>query len=176
MVTGEMIDLGFQKKVAAALKAVKDLRPAFLSITSDWYKDNKQIFMYKNTTMNYAPLNKKYAAQKVKRAQKLGYSINTDGTPILKFSGRLAASITIPKSEGSVYEITQTHLTLGTEIPYAIYHQSNVQRTKLPYRPIILNKEVAAPVAHVFEMRTKRYARILDTFVRRQVKRSQGGV
>ena len=175
MVKGELIDMGFQKKVAAAIKAVKDLRPAFLSITSDWYRDNKQIFMY-DKTMNYEPLSDKYKKNKVSKARRLGLKLNADGKPILRFTGRLETSITVPKSEGSVHEITKTHLTLGTEIPYAIYHQSTMARSVLPYRPIIINSDVKQGNATaVFAKRTKRYTRILDEFVKRQVKRSQGG-
>lgn len=172
---GELIDTGFQKKVKAAIEAVRDLRPAFLAIANHWYKDNAQIFVYKNSTINYKPLSKKYIKQKVRKQIDMGLPHRPDGTPILRFTGTMLKSIINPKAEGAVYEITKTNLTLGTEIPYGIYHQSRASRGKMPYRPFIINKEAGNPVAHVFTTRTKVYTRLLETFVRRRVKQSQGG-
>lgn len=172
-VTGEIIDMGFQKKVAAAVKAVGDLRPAFLAITSDWYKDNAQIFKFQ-TTMGYPPLKPKTIASKVRRALKLGIPMSSNGLPMLKFTGALMRSITIPNEDYAVYEITKTNLTLGSAIPYGIYHQSAAARSKIPYRPFIINSTVKTGT-NIFEGRVKRYTRTIETFVARRVALATGG-
>src|SRR3990167_8479826 len=38
-------------------------------------------------------------------------------------------------SKGSLYKLTPTRLEIGTNVPYAIYHQSTGKRRKLPRRP-----------------------------------------
>jgi hypothetical protein len=56
---------------------------------------------------------------------------------ILHRTGDLERSLTSGSDPNSVKIETRKKLTLGTRVPYAIYHQSLEPRTRLPRRPVI---------------------------------------
>lgn len=165
-ITGELVNFPeFQAKVNRAIAVVDDLSPVFLAIANDWYKDNQQIFDMQSEGQ-YPDLSDEYAQHK---EATVGFIY-----PILKFDGWLEQSITEPGSTGSFCVIGKHSLTVGTEIPYGIYHQSSGPRTKMPYRPFIFNKKVVGGYAHIYEARNARYIRTLETFVKARVAKSQG--
>jgi len=63
------------------------------------------------------------------------------GRPILQRTGDLVASLTRESDPNAVYRPERKTLTIGSKIPYAIYHQSIAPRTRLPRRPEIMLTE-----------------------------------
>lgn len=59
--------------------------------------------------------------------------------PLLVRTGALRDSFIRPGAAGHVEEITDQTLTLGSRLPYAIFHQTGTRR--MPARPIIVLKE-----------------------------------
>ena len=57
-------------------------------------------------------------------------------TPILYKTGALLRSLREPGAAGHVEELEGYSLTLGSRLPYAVYHQTGTRR--LPARPIIV--------------------------------------
>ena len=49
----------------------------------------------------------------------------------------MSRSILSKSATGAVYNVTKDSLVMGTEIPYAIYHQSDRVRRTLPQRKIV---------------------------------------
>ena len=168
-ITGELVNFNeFTAKVNRAIAAVSDLSPVFLTIANDWYKDNHRVIPEggeKQREGQYEDLSDAYAEYK---ESTLGWTY-----PILRFDGWLAASITVPGSDGSLCVIGKQSLTLGTLIPYAIYHQSSAPRHKMPYRPFIFNKRVTGTYRNIYEQRYKRNLRSLETFVKNQVAKAK---
>lgn len=57
--------------------------------------------------------------------------------PILVRTGRLEASVEQRGASGNVYEVGANSLTIGTTVPYAVYHNSSAPRKHLPRRAIV---------------------------------------
>jgi len=74
----------------------------------------------------WAPLSPEYAAQKAK---------THPGKPILQREGHLWRSLTDPNADGAVYAASNKTLTWGTQVPYAIFHQTGT--ANMPDRPPI---------------------------------------
>lgn len=65
---------------------------------------------------------------------RLGYG----NLPMMQRTRRLYKSLAGGRSTAdSIVEVTPTSLTWGTRTPYAIYHQSDAPRTRLPLRQVI---------------------------------------
>lgn len=110
--------------------AVEDMTPAFKEITKSFYAGEKLQFETEGGwgSGGWLPLSPAYEAWK-------------DPTlPIMEVSGDLKAALTgrvPPNTAGNVEIIESNQLILGTDIDYAIYHQSNAPRTKIPQRKVI---------------------------------------
>jgi hypothetical protein len=183
---GEVVDFPkFQKRIEDAYKAVGDLSAPFTAITNDWYKDNQQIFQLGGSGM-YPDFVGKRDDQDIRlhtnpRAKHLqpgltAYMRRKEAAvgfiyPLLKFSGRLATSILDPTGDGAYHIIGKKNMAVGTEVKYAIYHQSSLPRKKMPYRPMIFNHAVYGGYANVFQSRMKRYIRTIETYIKRRLKR-----
>jgi phage gpG-like protein len=172
-IKGELIGLKeVTEKIMKGIEQVHDLTPVFLTIMSDWYKDNEEIFLATEGPGQYEELSPEYFEYKERTAPNGAY-------PILEFDGYLRMSLTNPGDEGAYHVISPTVLVMGTLIPYAIYHQSSEPRTKIPYRPFIFNKKVSGGFLHIYEARTARYLRALETYIQRRLKvmypKGQGG-
>jgi len=63
------------------------------------------------------------------------------GRPILQRTGDLISSLTKQSDPNAVFLPERKTLTLGSKIPYAIYHQSIAPRHLLPRRPEIMLSE-----------------------------------
>lgn len=59
------------------------------------------------------------------------------GKPMLVRTGLMYYSVTTPGSTGNVRMVQPTKLIWGTLVPYAVYHQSDQPRTRMPYRPFM---------------------------------------
>lgn len=116
---------------------IRDMRPAFNKIKDRFFEGEQQQFQTEGGwgSGGWRPLSTEepprggYAGWKARRYP---------GRPIMVVSGKLKRSLTQPGAEGSIALVFPTSLTLGTRIPYAIYHQSTRPRTSnLPRRPLI---------------------------------------
>jgi hypothetical protein len=183
----------FIKKCMDAIKAVNDLRPVWVSIARMWYKDNAQLFNKKSPGFyeDYKgkrdkTVNEVYMSGRVARRarkEKGGESGMTAYMrmkqrsrgfvyPMMYFYGTLANSIMSPGAGGAVCVIEPKSLTLGTDVSYAIYSQLGGET--MPYRPVIINKKVKGNFTKIFENRVANYSRLIDTYLRRNVKKAFG--
>jgi len=80
----------------------------------------------------WAKLSDSYAAWKAK---------HFPGKPILQRTGALIASLTGASAPGAVYQPQPHSLTIGSTIPYALYHQTGTGR--MPQRKEIVFSEPA---------------------------------
>ncbi len=134
-------DQKFAKAVDQAAKEVGDLTVPLTLIAKQWFQSNKAIFSLSGPG-KYKDLSPTY---KKAKAKKYGTVYPIFGTK----DGPLESSITDPSSPNSVNNIVnRTALFVGTRVPYAIYHQSDAPRTKIPFRPMVLiGSEQTAPPA-----------------------------
>lgn len=109
-------------------KASKDLRVPLTQISKDFYKSRKAIFAL-TSAGQYPDLNPKYKKRKEKA---VGFVY-----PILKLTGRLESSVTSDSGPENITRIDPQSLTMGTSVPYAIYHQSDEPRSKIPLRKFL---------------------------------------
>ena len=151
-----------QKRIASAVKAVSDLSPAFVSIASDWYRNNQLSFFVTTGAGLYQDLNEKY---KIRKMKAVGFVY-----PILVFSGRLKDSVTNAGSGETIRQINATSMTLGSTVPYGVYHQSTEPRTVMPYRPFIINQTLKGEKMLIFKTAVKRWTRIIDSYIKRKLK------
>ena len=110
-------DRAVVKALKKAAKQVSNLRPALAAISADFYRSNIAQFSLGGPG-RYEKLKNPEAK---KRAVGFIY-------PLLKRSGKLAASLLKPTAVGAVNSITSNSLILGTKIPYAEYHQFGTDR------------------------------------------------
>lgn len=154
------VEVDPQEKLAKALRyagaRVGNLTIPLKLIAQQWFKSNRAIFSIQGPG-KYVDLTDLYKKRKQKEA---GFIY-----PILKKSGRLAQSITVPNEPESInYIINRKSLVLGSRTPYAIYHQSEAPRTKLPRRPMVLfGNEQVAPDA--LERRVADWEKMILDFV-----------
>lgn len=120
------------EKVARAMEragqAATDLRVPLTQISKDFYKSRKAIFALTGPG-GYPDLNSRYKVQK-QRAVGFVY-------PILKLTGRLEGSVTSDSHPDNITRIDPDSLTMGTGVPYGIYHQSDDPRSKIPLRKFL---------------------------------------
>lgn len=142
-------DVAFQNSLNDAGKKVSDLRIPFGLIAGDWFKSNKQIFTlkgpgeYDDFVGDRVGGKTVYMRFKEKRSDEgsaypllLGVNRKVRGNNVK--GGRLAKSLLQKRSSESVLEITKDSLTMGTRVPYAIFHQSDRDRlSNLPQRKMI---------------------------------------
>jgi phage gpG-like protein len=81
------------------------------------------------------------AWQDLSAAYEAWKTVHYPGKPILERSGALVRSLTDPNDPQTVRIEERKTLTLGTRVPYAIYHQSIAPRKRLPRRPEIMLTE-----------------------------------
>jgi len=156
-------DNEFVKKLEKAFEATQDLTIPLTLMAREWFKSNRSIFKLKGPG-RYKDLSPKYKAFKE--------SVIGQVYPILKFSGALEDSITNPKDPSAInFIINKNTLILGTKVPYAIYHQSNEPRSKMPYRPFLfVGVEQIAP-QDIQQNRLKNWIKILDSYVSQKLEK-----
>jgi len=149
-----------------AINRAKNLRPAFISMAIDFYKSNREILLLKGPGQ-YQDLEEATKRQK----RRLGYKVY----PILKRTGRLLNSVTKKTSPDTVFRMTGTTLTLGSNVPYGEYHQSPKTRSVIPYRPFVINSGVRGGRSRLWESRKFRWMRILTRYIIKAIRRERGG-
>jgi phage gpG-like protein len=116
--------------IARFADGVADYRPIWPVIEDDFYAQEKDQFATEGAEggEKWVPLSPEYGAYK---------EAHFPGKPILQRTGDLMRSLTTPNDPNAVRVEERKTLTLGSRIPYAIYHQSIDPRTVLPRRPEI---------------------------------------
>lgn len=106
--------------------SVKDLSPAFREIAKNFHEIEKKQFASQGGygSGGWAPLSPTYAEWKAR---------HYPGAPILRRTGRLLSSL-IGKTQDTIEEIGKHDLSLGTSVPYSIFHQKG---RGVPRRPVI---------------------------------------
>lgn len=109
-------------------EGLSDFSPALEDIADDFLKLEAQQFASEGKTGSggWPALSTKYASWK---------AINYPGAKILERDGWLRDSLTVRDAPFQVREITPTQATLGTDVPYGVYHQLGTR--KMPARPPI---------------------------------------
>lgn len=166
-------DRKFRAAIQRAADAVGDLRIPFGQILKNFYKSEQAIFALKGPGQYpdfteqgkiVGPLSK-YAKAKEK---KTGFMY-----PLLVRSGRLSASLLSKDAPGSVAIIGPTELTIGTTVPYGIYHQSDKPRKKIPLRKFLfIGPEAPKFATSDMQGRPERWMNILNDYVLKKIKQS----
>lgn len=156
-------DSEFSKKLDEVYTATGDLTIPLGLMAAQWYKGNNSIFALKGPG-RYEDLSDKYKKSKMKA---VGFIY-----PILMRTGRLADSITDESSAEAIHRIyNKNTLILGTRTPYAIYHQSDLPRKKIPYRPFLfVGVEQIAP-NDIQQNRLKNWMKTLDSYMSSVLKK-----
>lgn len=147
-------EVQMDRGIARFADGVTDYRPIWPIIEDDFYAEEKAQFKSEGAEggEKWPELSAEYAGWKEARYP---------GKPILQRTGNLVASLTSGSHPDAVRVRERKTLTLGSKVPYAIYHQSPAPRKRLPRRPeIMLTEEFKRGVMHhihgyVVEMATK---------------------
>jgi phage gpG-like protein len=122
-------DKKFQAALARAKAVTSDLRVPLNMIAKDFYRSQKAIWQLKGPGQ-YPDLAQFTKDKRIRELQPF--------YPILKRSGELQEAASTPGARGNVTRIYDNRvLTVGVEaamVPYAIFHQSDKPRTKIPQR------------------------------------------
>jgi len=122
-------DRAFADALTRLAAVTDDFRIPLGLIGGDFYKSERIIFQLKGPGL-YQDLSPKYKSRK-QRMLGFAYPILVGRTK------RLSESMLGPDARDSVYELGKDSLTLGTETPWAIYHQSDRPRRKIPLRKFL---------------------------------------
>ena len=175
------------ERVASALRRAasvsSDLRVPYAMIAKDFQKSRKAIFALQSAGQ-YPDLSTKPffawweknedlrrqfdGGYKEYKKAKFGFSY-----PILKATGRLEKSVTDPGDPENVTRIGPIEMELGTRVPYAVYHQSDEPRSRIPLRKFLFigpeSKKYANTEISGFP---ERALNTLNSYVLRQLKKS----
>jgi len=160
-------DNSFKAALKRAAQVTQDLRIPFGLILADFYRSQQAIFKLQSPGLypdfkNGGP-NSKYALRK---QRDVGFKY-----PLLVRKGALAASLLGPKNPGSISNIDRLSMYFGTDIPYAIYHQSDKPRHKIPQRKVLFIGPEAPRFANSEQQgRLQRWNNILNDFVLKKLK------
>jgi phage gpG-like protein len=160
-------DQKFKTMLKNASDVSTDLRVPFGLILMDFYKSERAIFQLKGPgqypDFKNGGARSKYAEMKQK---KVGFKY-----PLLYSSGSLAASLTGPNNKGSISFIGKASMYFGTSIPYAIYHQSDKVRSKIPLRKFLFIGPEAKQFATNEQMgRLQRWLAILNDHIAKKLE------
>lgn len=117
----------FHRRFTRFISDLTDLTPAFEQMADEFNQWEEEAFATGGASSGNAwpPLAASTAAHKTRRR----------GGQILVESGRLMRSLTTPNAQDAIRDITGRKMTLGTDTPYAGFHQTGTSR--MPARPII---------------------------------------
>jgi len=127
-------EVQMDRGIARFADGVTDYRPIWAMVEDDFYALEKRQFESEGAEGgdSWQPLSPAYAEWK---------EAHYPGMPILERTGNLQQSLTNPADPDAVCIEERKALTVGTRVPYAIYHQSLEPRTVLPRRPEIMLTE-----------------------------------
>lgn len=119
--------------MGAKMAAVRDLRPVWDDIRNDFIRREAALFRAQGAVPGnpgWAALSEEYAAYKARK----GFSPR-----IMVRGGRLLHSLTDPAAADFVFDAGPLRMTIGTRVPYAIYHQDPRQRGRMKRPVIVIN-------------------------------------
>ena len=120
-------DVQFERNLVQFSESISDWTEPLKKAGDIFYRVEKEQFDSQGGySGGWVALSPRYAIWKAK---------HYPGQPILVRKGDLRGSLIKKGSKGSLYKLTPTRLEKGTNVPYAIYHQSTGKRRKLPRRP-----------------------------------------
>ncbi len=131
-------EVQLDRGIARFADGVADYRPIWPVIEDEFYAEEKAQFQSEGEEggERWTPLSPEYAGWK---------AAHFPGMPILQRTGNLMRSLTSGNDPNSVKIEGRKSLTLGSALPYAIYHQSIAPRNgALPRRPEIMLTEAFA--------------------------------
>lgn len=139
-------DEKFRQLLDKYASRISDFRIPFGLIANHWYRGNKKIFSLKGPGLYHplggfnnqdkvrfrgAEVTKQLKAETLKK-EEVGFAY-----PLLKRRGDIERSLTSKNDKGAEYFVGRQSMVLGTKVPYAIFHQSDQPRSKMPQRKMI---------------------------------------
>lgn len=165
-------DRKFREALKRASEVSTDLRIPLGLISADFYKSQQAIWKLKGPG-KYPPFkgainpNTGHTAYQDEKLKKVGFDY-----PLLVRTGSLAASLSGPGNKGSINKITPLSLTIGTSIPYGIYHQSDEGRSKIPLRKFLfIGPEAPSFATNEQVGRLERWLGYVEDHIKRVLKR-----
>jgi len=120
----------FQRQLERLGELTSDFRIPLNLIANDFYRSQRKIFTLRSAG-RYPELAQSTIDQKERLLGK------GNAWPILFRTGRLAKSVLDRNSPEAEFFIGKQTLIMGTSVPYAIYHQSDAPRSRLPLRKVV---------------------------------------
>ena len=125
-----------QRKLASFGQSVEHMEPAWDYIGKQLLRDFAKNFAQEGGVFGgYSRWPQLADSTVAARARKYGPWFAAH--PILVNSGKLEASVEQRGASGNVFEVGANSLTIGTTVPYAVYHNSSAPRKRLPRRAIV---------------------------------------
>jgi len=126
-------EVAMDRGIARFADGIADYRPIWPVIEDDFYAQEKDQFRSEGEEGGdkWSELSPDYAAWK---------EGHYPGKPILQRTGDLYDSLTNPNSTNAVRREERKSLTLGSTLPYALYHQTGTEN--MPARPELQFPEV----------------------------------
>lgn len=183
-------DERFRRAIQKATAEIGNLTVPLTMISKDWYKSETAIFNLKGPGQ-YPPFKGTVAASSLgghgnalgrrrstaivsgesryqeEKKKKWGFDY-----PLLVASGRLKRSVTDPTDAEAINTIIGgQRLIIGTQVPYAVYHQSDRPRRKIPLRKFLFIGPEAPTFATSEQMgRLQRWLGILNSYMDQKLK------
>lgn len=120
----------FSRQLERLGELTSDFRIPLNLIANDFFRSQKKIFTLRSAG-RYPELAQSTIDQKERLLGK------GNAWPILFRTGRLAKSTLSRNHPESGFYIGTQELVLGTKVPYAIYHQSDAPRSRIPLRKVV---------------------------------------
>ncbi len=164
-------DRKFRNAIKDAYDQVGNLTIPFKLIAMDFYRSEKAIFQLQGPGQypdlgGLHPTEEKIRRAKAAKQRKFGFVY-----PLLKARGKLEAALTDPTDTNAINSIDSSGKSLtigvsGSGIPYAIFHQSDRARKKLPQRKFLFIGPEATQFANSDQIgRLQRWLGIMNGFV-----------
>lgn len=159
-------DRRFRLALDRAKAVTTDLRVPLALIAKDFYKSEKAIFQLQGPGQ-YPDLAKSTKIEKLAKKFPL--------YPILRRTGKLEEAATVQGGRGNITDFVGTDkLEMGVSnavVPYAIFHQSNAARKRIPLRKFIFIGPEAKQFATSDQVgRLERWLNIMNSFVLQKMK------
>lgn len=124
-------EVQMHRRLTGVMARMISWRPAFRLIAEDFRAHMASVFDSEGGATKsgqWPPLSSAYAKWKAR---------HYPGRPILVRTGTLRESLTKAGHPEAIQDLSDDALSIGTSVPYAIYHQSIRPRKRLPRRAMI---------------------------------------
>jgi len=178
MITVDVIDKGFNKKIHKAIKTFNNLSDFFKEISADWHRTNEiELFKGRSGAGQWQGLSETLKQKALPEKQRYKYRKLTKLGKVPVMQGedkRIRDGLTKTRSQYSVNKITSKNLIMGIEnIPYAETHQKGLKvktrygSFKMPKRPFIFNEETGTKNFHLM---IKRWKRMFESYYKGRLR------